>query len=122
MEIFLTVLMVLCAVIIVVSILLQPAKGGGISALGGSSQSVFGSTGGTTFLFRVALYGGFFLMGASLLLSRINVNESRKSVIDVSVPAPAPFTSPAAPAAPTNTPAPAVPATTTDSGTTTPSP
>jgi preprotein translocase subunit SecG len=111
METLLIVLMVLCAVIIVASILLQPSKGGGISALGGSSQSVFGSTGGTTFLFRVALYGGFFLMGASLLLSRINVSESRKSVIDVSVPAPVanpPVQAPTAPAAPTTeTPPPA---------------
>jgi preprotein translocase subunit SecG len=79
---FLTVILVLACFILVVSVLLQPAKSGGLTALGGTSQSIFGSTGGTTFLFRLSMWCGAIIMGISLLIARLQMTERKSSVFD----------------------------------------
>ena len=116
MHTLLIVLLVIACIIVNVCILLQPAKGGAGGSFGGSSQSLFGSAGATSFLFKVTMWGGAFIMFACLALSMMRVRDDKRSVIDMSAPisaAPAlPGTAPAqpaAPAAPTNA-APAAPA------------
>jgi preprotein translocase subunit SecG len=98
MSTFLIVALVVLSFIVIVSVLLQPAKGGN-SAFGGggNAQSLFGGSGSTSFLFKVSLYGGFTIMAICLLLAVIHVRESKKSVID-GAPLSAPVeTAPAAP-------------------------
>jgi preprotein translocase subunit SecG len=82
MMIILYTLIVLSCLILIGAVLLQPAKGGGISALGGTSQSVFGSTGGTTFLFRTTMVLAAIIMTSALLIARYGVKKDKTSVTD----------------------------------------
>ena len=102
MVALLKVIIALLSIISIVAVLLQPSKGDAGGALGGSSQSVFGSTGGTTFLFRLTMWCFAIVASLCIFLARSHLSDSRKSVID-SLPLSA------LPAAP----APAAPATTT---------
>lgn len=79
-----TVLMTLACLILVTAVLLQPSKGG--AALGGSAQSVFGSSGATSFLFKITMWMAAFIMISSIFLSRHRIQESRKSVINATLP------------------------------------
>ena len=99
MTTFITVLQVLACLILIISVLLQQPKGGG-TVFGGTSQSVFGSTGGTTFMFRLSMWSAVFIMVTSLFLAWYKNNEGKNTVVDMSVPAAA--TLPAAPTTETN--------------------
>ena len=117
MTTLLTVILVITCVLVIASVLLQPAKGGTATAFGGSSQSLFGSTGATTFLFKTSMWGGIVIMAICLLRTILRVRENKQSVVDMTAPVPsAAQTVPAAPlptqAAPTPAPeAPTTPAT-----------
>jgi len=66
---FLTVLYVIVCVFLILVVLLQAGKGGGMgSSFGGSSQSVFGGAGAGNFLTRltVVMASAFMLLSASL--------------------------------------------------------
>ena len=115
MTIFVYIVIAFCCVVLIAAVLLQPSKGGGLSALGGSSQSVFGSTGGTTFLFRTTMIMATIVAVLSLWLTRSQIQKAQSSVIDISAPAidpnllkapttPAETTPPPAEAAPQNLP------------------
>ena len=62
METILLVIHVIVCIVLVISILLQPSKRGGLSgAFGGmGSSSVLGGTGAATFLSKVTTYAGVF--------------------------------------------------------------
>jgi preprotein translocase subunit SecG len=98
---FLTVLHIVSCVFLVILVLVQSGKGAEISAsFGGSSQTVFGSSGGANFFTRATgAMAGIFLITALALVAW--GGKSKKSVFDGAViPAPkAPAqTEPAAPA------------------------
>ena len=95
MTTFITVLQVLACFILITSVLFQQPKGGG-SVFGGTSQSVFGSTGGTTFLFRLSMWSAIFIMLSSLVLAWYRNDEARSTVTDSYTP-PAAATAPAVP-------------------------
>lgn len=99
MSTLLVVLLVITCIVVNVAILLQPAKGGTGGTFGGSSQSLFGSAGATSFLFKTTMWGGAFIMVACLALSMIRIREDKRSVIDMGAPVPA------APVAPGGVPA-----------------
>lgn len=99
MVTFFSILLAIACIIIIAAVLLQPAKSG-VSALGGTSQSIFGSTGGTTFLFRATMILGFFAMAVCLFLSWYKISSSKSSVMDGTSPQlqiEAPLTNPTAP-------------------------
>jgi preprotein translocase subunit SecG len=83
MSTLVTVLQVIACFLIIAFVLLQPSKGDA-TVLGGSSQSVFGSTGGTTILFRGTMWLAAFVMASSLFMAWYRANDSRKSIIDAS--------------------------------------
>ncbi|MBL7714169.1 MAG: preprotein translocase subunit SecG [Bdellovibrionales bacterium] len=95
----LTVLHIVTCVILVLVVLIQSGKGADISAsLGGSSQTVFGSSGGANFFTRFTSIAAAIFMTTSLTLTVLTGTQSRKSVMDgVAVP------QAAAPAAPADT-------------------
>jgi len=74
---FITVLHVVVSVVLILVILLQAGKGGGMgAALGGSSQSVFGGRGAQTFLGKVtSICAGIFMLTSVTLA----VMSSRRS-------------------------------------------
>jgi preprotein translocase subunit SecG len=100
---FVTVIHVILCVFIVLSVLVQSGKGAEISAsFGGSSQTVFGSTGGANF-FQIftGVCAALFMVTSVFLATQGGNRAMTKSVMDISVPASstgAPATTPAAPA------------------------
>lgn len=117
---FVTVIHIMTAALIVLVVLMQSGKGADISAtLGGSSNTVFGSSGGANFFTRLTFVLAAIFMTTSLSLTILGSKEKR-SVFDSEVTTSAPATSAAPDAASaaataptgstTNTKAPAVPA------------
>jgi preprotein translocase subunit SecG len=110
---FVTVLHILVCIFLILIILLQAGKGGGMGAAfgGAGAQTVFGGRGAQTFLGKVTSISAFLFMLTSLTLA---YNSSRsKSVLDThappaqSAPAPAVPPSPVLPAPVAPAPAPA---------------
>ncbi len=102
MSTVLTVIHVITAFLLVVVVLLQSGKGAEISAsLGGSSNTIFGSSGGANFFTRTTQVLAAVFMVTSFSLTALN-SAGKKSVFDGTAPVSAP-TGAAAPqsAAPT---------------------
>jgi preprotein translocase subunit SecG len=105
-----TVLHVLVCIFLILIILLQAGKGGGMgSAFGGAgAQTVFGGRGAQTFLGKVTSVSAFIFMLTSLTLA---YNSSKtKSVLDAHAGTEQSAPAPASPLAPPMAPAPAAPA------------
>ncbi len=108
MSTFASIVHIFTCVLLVIVVLLQSGKGAEISAsFGGSSQTVFGSSGGATFFVKFTSALAAIFMATSLFLT-IYGGESRKSLFEGTLnPGTAPVTTPAqqapakAPAAPT---------------------
>ncbi len=95
----LTILHVFTCVVLILVVLVQSGKGADISAsLGGSSQTVFGSSGGANFFTRFTSGAAGIFMITSLALTILGGHENRKSVMEGIAPA-----TPAAPTAPAAT-------------------
>lgn len=110
METLITVVHVVTCILLVLVVLIQSGKGAEISAsLGGSSQTVFGSSGGANFFTRFTSAAAAVFMITSLTLTLMGGN-SRKSLFEVPKAAPAnALKTPAAPSSPPSTGATAVP-------------
>jgi len=86
---------IMVSVLLIITVLLQPGKGGGgLGAAfgGGSSSSVFGGRGATTILSKATgvLAAIFFVLSVTIAMT-----GSERSVTDDSVAAPVPASSPA---------------------------
>jgi preprotein translocase subunit SecG len=98
MSTLVSVVHVFTCVLLILVVLIQSGKGAEISAsFGGSSQTVFGSSGGATFFVKFTSALAAIFMGTSLLL--VHGDESRKSLFEGSL-TPQQQSAPAAPAAP----------------------
>jgi len=82
--VFFSILHVVAAVIIILVVLLQPGKSGGLGlSFGGSSQTIFGASGGVTFLAKVTIASVVIFMSTSIILSYLSHPQSGvKSVIE----------------------------------------
>ena len=110
MTAFITVIHVLVSFVLVLVILLQAGKGGGLgAAFGGGAQSVFGGRGAQTFLGKVTSAAAAIFMLTSLTLSYL---ATRSASVVRPAPIPAmPVPGPQAPPpAPAGGPGPAQPA------------
>lgn len=82
METFLTVVHIVTTVLLVLFVLIQSGKGAEVSAsFGGSSQTIFGSSGGATFFAKFTAALATIFMVTSLLLTLQN-SQQRSSVFD----------------------------------------
>ena len=110
----LTILHILVAFIMVGVILLQSGKGAEIgAAFGGSSQTVFGARGASTFLSKMTAVAATIFMVTSLALAIMSKQQNLASTIGLDRPVAAPSApdAPATPASPAPAPvAPAAPA------------
>ena len=108
----LTILHILVAFVMVGVILLQSGKGAEIgAAFGGSSQTVFGARGASTFLSKMTAVAATIFMVTSLVLAIMSKQQNYSSTIGLDKPVAAP-SAPDAPtpsAAPAPAPAPAAP-------------
>jgi len=87
MIILLTIIHVLACILLVVSILLQSSKGGGMAGMfggGGAMGAVFGGRGAASFLSKVTLWLGvtFAITSISIALLTSNINQQRKSALE----------------------------------------
>jgi preprotein translocase subunit SecG len=91
MQTLVTVIHVFTCVLLVLVVLIQSGKGAEIStSFGGSSQTVFGSSGGANFFTRFTSGAAAVFMVTSLALTLMG-GQSRKSLFET-VPATAPAT------------------------------
>ncbi len=96
MHTFVTVIHVMTCVLLVLVVLVQSGKGAEIStSLSGSSQTVFGSSGGANFFTRFTSSAAALFMVTSLTLTLMG-GQSRKSLFESTLTAPvsAPSASP----------------------------
>jgi preprotein translocase subunit SecG len=115
MQIVLVTVHVVVSVALIVIVLLQKGRGADIGALfGGSSQTLFGSTGGSTFFNRLTTSVAIIFMLTSLTLAYRSQRYGSDSImkgVQPAATAPAPGTEKApSPAAPASEPAKAAPA------------
>lgn len=83
MYIFISVIHVFVCVCLVITVLLQSGKGGGLAGAfgGGGTQAVFGGRGAATFLSRATSGLAITFMLTSLLLTVIGGSRARKSAL-----------------------------------------
>ena len=111
MQTLVTVVHVRTCILFVLVVLIQSGKGAEIStSLGGSSQTVFGSSGGANFFTRVTSVAAAIFMVTSLTLTLMG-GQSSKSLFEAGAPVPAtaPAAAPASQATQQNAPAAADP-------------
>jgi preprotein translocase subunit SecG len=110
MIIFLTIVHVTVCIALAGIVLLQHGKGADMgAAFGGSSQTVFGSAGATTFLGKLTAGAAIVFMLTSLGLTYLASHRYKSTIMKDAParsaaparPAPMPPTAPATPAAPT---------------------
>ena len=95
MTTFITLIHIVAIVLLVISVLLQSGKGAEISAsFGGSSQTVFGSSGGQNFFQKLTYTLAAIFMLTSLTLT-ILPSKMKKSVLEGYTPAGQPAQAPA---------------------------
>ena len=112
MSVLLIFIHVIVCVALIMIVLLQTGKGGDMGAAfgGGSSQSLFGSTGASTFLSKATTVAAVVFMITSLALAYMSSNRTGKSIMTTTpTPVSAPATSETKPDAAPNTPQTAAP-------------
>ena len=115
MSIILVIIHVIVCVALIMIVLLQTGKGADMGAAfgGGGSQTLFGSTGASTFLSKATTVAAIVFMLTSLVLAYMSSHRTADSIMPSS-PAPVEQTAPAAPgeSAPqeSSAPAPSAPA------------
>jgi len=94
MSILLVVVHVVVCVALIMIVLLQTGKGADMGAAfgGGSSQTLFGSAGASTFLSKATTVAAIVFMLTSLILAYMTGDKAGKSVV---TDAPAPIEQPA---------------------------
>ncbi|MEI8359822.1 MAG: preprotein translocase subunit SecG, partial [Deltaproteobacteria bacterium] len=101
MIILVTVLHVIACLFLIVVVLLQTGKGADVGAVfGGSSQTIFGSSGAGNLLTRLTTWTAAAFMLTSLFLTWNATHGLTKSVVDTIPVEPPPIAAPAAPVAP----------------------
>jgi preprotein translocase subunit SecG len=101
MLLFIIVIHVIVCIALIMIVLLQTGKGADMGAAfgGGSSQTLFGSTGASTFLSKATTAAAILFMLTSLILAYMSGNKSGKSIV-MDAPAPIEQTLPASETAP----------------------
>jgi preprotein translocase subunit SecG len=95
-----TILHIIACIFLVVVVLLQTGKGTDVNAVfGGSSQTIFGSSGAGNFLTRLTTATAAVFMATSLYLTYGAARQTTKSVFDAEPPPPT-ATTPATPEQP----------------------
>lgn len=108
MQIILTIVHIIACIVLILVILLQAGKGASMgAAFGGSSQTVFGSSGPASFLGKLTTGIAVLFMITSLGLSYSAVHKGKtvmeaapRPAAETKVPLPQPQTVPAQPGAP----------------------
>lgn len=79
---FLSVVHCIIAVFLTIVVLVQPGKGGGLVMGGGTSQSLFGASGGGNFFTKVTAVLGILFVLTSITITKMHNSTSKKSIFD----------------------------------------
>ena len=112
LSLSITIVHILACTFLVLVVLLQTGKGADMGAVfGGSSSTVFGSSGAGNFLTRLTTATAVIFMLTSLSLTYLSAHRTTETIMDTAPTAAAPMTAPAAPleAPPIGVPPPAAP-------------
>ncbi|WP_435550211.1 preprotein translocase subunit SecG [Desulfobacterium sp. N47] len=83
MSILLIIIHVIACIAIIMVVLLQTGKGADMgAAFGGSSQTLFGSTGASTFLSKATTVVAIIFMITSLSLAYMSGNRNKSSIME----------------------------------------
>ena len=90
MSTFVIIIHVLASLALILIVLLQTGKGADMGAAfgGGGGQTLFGSTGASTFLSRLTTIAAIIFMITSLVLAYVSSHRSTKSVMTQMAPPP----------------------------------
>ncbi|OQX62755.1 MAG: preprotein translocase subunit SecG [Desulfococcus sp. 4484_241] len=104
MAILITIIHIIVCIALILIVLLQTGKGAGMGAAfgGGGSQTLFGSTGGSTFLSKATTVAAVIFMLTCLSLAYMSTHRQPKSIMEnvkvpVTVPAAGQGATPEAP-------------------------
>jgi preprotein translocase subunit SecG len=87
----LTVIHIAVCFLLILIVLIQGGKGAELGAgFGGSSQTIFGSSGGSTFFSKLTAYLAAMFMLSSIVLAYLSSHQTRKSVISTTMEEAAP--------------------------------
>lgn len=101
MSVILTVLHIVACIFLIVVVLLQTGKGADIGAVfGGSSQTIFGSSGASNLLTKLTTWTAAVFMATSLFLTWQSSHHLTVSIADQIPAEPPPLATPAAESAP----------------------
>jgi len=89
MSLFLIIIHVIVCFVLIMIVLLQTGKGADMGAAfgGGSSQTLFGSSGASTFLSKATTFAAIIFMLTSLTLAYMADNKNSQSIMLQSNPA-----------------------------------
>ena len=77
---------VLASLVLILIVLIQGGKGAEMgAAFGGSSQTVFGSSGGATFFTKLTTGAAIVFMLSSIILAKYSAHLSNKSVVPTDI-------------------------------------
>jgi len=95
MSLLIIVIHIIVCIALIMIVLLQTGKGADMGAAfgGGSSQTLFGSTGASTFLSKATTAAAILFMLTSLILAYMSGDKSGKSIV-MDAPAPIEQTQP----------------------------
>ncbi len=114
MEILIIILHVIVCLALIMIVLLQTGKGADMGAAfgGGSSQTLFGSTGASSFLSKATTFAAIIFMGTCFILAYLSANRQSTSIMkeaktkaEQTAPAQPAAKAPEVPAAPASAPA-----------------
>ncbi|MGD9331534.1 MAG: preprotein translocase subunit SecG [Desulfobacterales bacterium] len=98
MSIIVIVIHIIVCIALILIVLLQTGKGADMGAAfgGGSSQTLFGSTGASTFLSKATTFAAVVFMLTSLTLAYMSGNQTASTIMeDAPIPVEQPATTPA---------------------------
>jgi len=83
MEILIIILHVIVCLALIMIVLLQTGKGADMGAAfgGGSSQTLFGSTGASSFLSKATTFAAIIFMGTCFILAYLSANRQSTSIM-----------------------------------------
>jgi len=83
---FLVIHLIICFLLIVSILVFQTSKGSALSMFGGGGDSLFATSGGTTFIKKFTMYLAIAFAVNSLILTSLSPTRSKSVLESVSVP------------------------------------
>ena len=85
-SIFMVIHVIICLLLIISILVFQTSKGSALSMFGGGGDSLFATTGGTTFIKKFTIYLAIAFALNSLILTALSPTRSKSVLESISVP------------------------------------